>query len=84
MKLYRISQEVNNDYDTYDSAVVCAESESEARIIVPGGEDIEFGGEKEYWMNNVWTVPESVSVEYLGEARPDLPKGVVLASFNAG
>lgn len=33
MNLYLISQDVNNDYDTYDSAVVAAESEEEARGI---------------------------------------------------
>ena len=31
MKLYLLSQDDNNDYDTYDSIVVCAESEEDAR-----------------------------------------------------
>ena len=35
MKLYLISQDVNNDYDTYDSAVVVAKSEQDAREIHP-------------------------------------------------
>lgn len=35
MKLYKISQNINNGYDTYDSAVVCAENEDEARLIHP-------------------------------------------------
>jgi hypothetical protein len=35
MKLYKISQEENRDYDTYDSAVVIAESEDEARFMHP-------------------------------------------------
>mgnify|MGYP001571839762 CR=1 len=35
MKLFKISQGVRNDYDTYDSAVVCAENEDEARHIHP-------------------------------------------------
>lgn len=34
--LYKISQNVNNDYDTYDCAVVAAHSEDEARNIHPG------------------------------------------------
>lgn len=33
MKLYLISQDVNNGYDTYDSAVVCAANEAEARAL---------------------------------------------------
>jgi hypothetical protein len=35
MKLYKLSQSLNNNYDTYGSAVVCAESEEEARLIHP-------------------------------------------------
>jgi hypothetical protein len=37
MNLYLISQNVNNDYDTYDAAVVAANSEDEARLIHPCG-----------------------------------------------
>jgi len=35
MKLYKLSQDLNNNYDTYDSCVVCAENEDEARMIHP-------------------------------------------------
>jgi hypothetical protein len=35
MNLYKISQNANDDWDTYDSAVVAAESESEAKLIHP-------------------------------------------------
>ena len=35
MNLYKISQSANNDYDTYDSAIVAAENEEEARKINP-------------------------------------------------
>ena len=35
MNLYLISQSVNNEYDTYDSAVVAAESEEDATKIHP-------------------------------------------------
>lgn len=35
MRLYVISQNVNNGYDTYDSAVVAANTEAEARRIYP-------------------------------------------------
>ena len=30
MNLYLLTQDVNMDWDTYDSAIVCAESEEEA------------------------------------------------------
>lgn len=35
MNLYLISQDINSGYDTYDSAVVAAESEKDAREIHP-------------------------------------------------
>jgi len=35
MNLYLISQDVNDNYDTYDSAVVAAKSEGDARKISP-------------------------------------------------
>lgn len=35
MKLFLISQSKNRGYDTYDSAVVIAESEEDARLIHP-------------------------------------------------
>lgn len=38
MKLWLISQTVNAGYDTFDSAVVCAEDESEARAIHPNAQ----------------------------------------------
>lgn len=37
MKIYKISQDVNKDYDTYDSAVVYANNEEEAKNIHPNG-----------------------------------------------
>lgn len=79
--LYLISQEVNNGYDTYDSAVVCADSEDEARHIHPRGIDPKSW---EFifpcWANT----PEEVSVELIGTADDNITNGVILASFNAG
>jgi hypothetical protein len=40
MNLYLISQDVNEDYDTYDSAVVVAESEDAAQHIHPQSSNI--------------------------------------------
>ncbi len=80
MKLWLISQGVNNSYDTYDAAVVCAATEDEARHTCPGPGAISSIGN--LWIG--WCDPEYVRVEYLGEARDRMPAGVVLASFNAG
>lgn len=76
--MYKLSQEVNNDHDTYDSCVVVADSEEEALKIHPN-----------YRWDIVcaWVTYGSryIKVEYLGEAREGLEGGtVVCASFNAG
>ena len=79
MKIYRIYQHVNRGYDTYDSAVVVAENEEEARHIHPSGFD--WPGFK--WDNGTWTSPENVKVEYIGETHLT-EKQIIVSSFNAG
>jgi hypothetical protein len=83
MKLFLISQTDNKDYDTYDSAVVCAPNEDAARLMDPGGkngEPAEFGREFSVWCFTA----DKVVVQLIGDAAPGLPLGVVCASFNAG
>lgn len=79
MNLYRISQTANDDYDTYDSAVVAAQSEEDARAWHPGGYMIV---EVPEWRS--WTQPENVTVEFLGIAKEGTRRGTICASFNAG
>lgn len=79
MNLYLISQNENNSYDTYDAAVVAAESEDEARQIHPSYPN--------GWLHksNTWaTVPENVSVRLIGGATEGTKAGEILSSFNAG
>ncbi len=38
MKLWKLSQDWSGNYDTYDSCVVAAETEEEARAMHPDGE----------------------------------------------
>lgn len=76
MKLYLISQGHNQGYDTYDSAVVAAESEEDAKLIRPGG-----GPRSGY---DGWCDPEYVECVYLGEAKEGSESGVICASYNAG
>ena len=82
MKLYLLSQDDNNDYDTYDSIVVCAESEEDARTIAPNGE---LYVEEP---NNIYTTwafkASSISCEEIGIANENQQRGVIIASFNAG
>lgn len=79
MNLYRIEQDTNHDYDTYDSAVVAAESEEAARNIHPGGRWPEAG-----YSNLDWTDPVNVRVTFIGTAKEGTEAGVICASFNAG
>jgi len=96
MKLYLISQDVNNAYDTYDSAVVAAKSEEEAKAIHPspqfyvsqsdGWAHIYFDGTTKYEgeRTDCWCAPHEVKVEYIGESKTAEAGSVICASFNAG
>lgn len=86
MKLYHISQSVNTDYDTFDSAVVAAEDPTAARYTHP-----RKGTKGNWWDNkdgfgplNTWAPPEQVKVFFIGLAKNGTKAGVVCASFNAG
>jgi hypothetical protein len=80
MNLYLISQSVNNDYDTYDSAVVCVEDEIEASKTHPSGYEWD-GGANEY---RSWCDYRDVRVKLIGMAINGTEKGVICASYNAG
>lgn len=93
MNLYLISQEINKGYDTFDSAVIAAESEQGARTTHPETWDLCYG--EDYWISpygeksdedlSCWVAhPSEVSVKYLGQAVEGTQSGVILASFNAG
>ena len=77
MKLYLISQTEVQGFDTYDSAVVCANTEEDAKNIHPNG-----GVAGDSYIE--WCSPAAVTVKYLGQAEGNLAAGVVCASFNAG
>ncbi len=97
MNLYLISQNVNNDYDAYDSAVVCAESETEAQKMSPSPY-YKWNSENNYWEfkygdgsviedNNESWAPSitQVQVMYLGKADDKYQTPTIIcASFNAG
>jgi hypothetical protein len=77
MKLYICEQMVNTNYDTYDSVVVAAHSEEEAKSIHP---DYPDKWDKIYWADT----PEQVTCTLIGTAVRGTKVGVILASFNAG
>lgn len=95
MKLYLISQNIVCNYDTYDSAVVAAESPEEARKIHPSiyvthikegkwfgtySKGGEYENEEDSWVK--CSQAGQVLAEYLGETERE--RGLILASFNAG
>lgn len=76
MKLWKISQKERNYYDTYDSAVVAAETEEMARNINPACDG---------WHSDAWcSGPEKVTVVLLGEAKDGTVAGAIVSSYNAG
>lgn len=75
MKLWLISQDVNSGYDTYDSAVVSAETEDDARKAPPTDS-------KWFRADTEWADPKDVNVRYLGETTE--PAGAICASYKAG
>ena len=80
MKIYKIERLDDVGYDEFDSMVVSASSEDDAKSIHPQ--------EGDYWNNSygTWIEKEDVdtllSVEYIGETA--LNKGVIISSFRAG
>ncbi len=83
MNLYLLEQHENNDYDTFDSLVVAAESEEQARSIGPN---------PHYWTEldaecrfNSWASHKAaIKVTLIGVAKDGTGAGLILSSFNAG
>jgi len=84
MKLFKIEQDENGNWDTFDSAVVCCQSAEIAQRMNPSdGKPMTEERWKRRWSD--WcSSPEQVKVTYLGEADDSIPVGVVVSSFNAG
>lgn len=94
MNLYLVSQNVNKDWDTYDSFVVVANNEDEDRRASPNENYIwkdgcwnfkYLDGTTKITKHKSWCHPNDVVVELLGVADSNLEHGeVVCASYNAG
>jgi hypothetical protein len=90
--IYLLSRTDKIDYDNYDSVVVCANSEKEARKIHPSR--FLCKSEIEKWKNNnlsrtdgwiFFDKIDTLKVKLIGQASDDIELGsVILASFNAG
>jgi hypothetical protein len=92
MNLYLLSQDENKGWDTYDSVVVAAENEEEARKICPAGmyewdNGWYYGHTKNRtyssrsdWANDI----ANISVKLIGVADPTVSRRIIISSFNAG
>lgn len=93
MMIWRLSQDINNGYDTWSDAVVIAPNEAVARSIHPSGSkrwNYERScwqwetGEYEEWTDEGWAKPDQLQVELIGVAHGDVSTRLVCASFHAG
>lgn len=76
--IYLVSQNVNREYDTWDSLVVAAKSEDEARKMTP------IEGMDDWQIRAAWAPVEHVKVKCLGTAAADVSVGILQSSYNAG
>jgi hypothetical protein len=95
VKLWLIYQDTNDAYDTYDSAVVAAETEEEARKTHPGSDSAYWDETRQsfyyrstrvadFKLSNWAPHLDNVGVRLLGDALPGTEAGVICASYNAG
>ena len=94
MLIFRIEQSNNNEYDTYDMAIVVACDEEHARSIHPMGFNTVWDPESEGWVDadgspyfsSSWVEPDAVTAERFGMVTGGSakPGDVLVASFNAG
>jgi len=97
MNIYKIWQDDNDGWDTYDSAIVIAKNEEAAKYADPGNNSfMEWDQKLDSWVfcysngNRVaqdydaWTHPKNVKVILIGKADINIKEQVICASFNAG
>lgn len=93
LKIWKIERKSDGGYDTFDSAVVIAETEQEARFTSPNGYQIwlpesgwvrESTGKPDSYSDGSWTHPDDVKDTEIGQAFPGAERKLILASFNAG
>lgn len=85
--LYWVGQTQNCRHDTYDSMIICAESEDQARELsftsISGGISPLISHKN----NNDWiqySKKHLIQVFCIGTANKNIKKGAILKSFNAG
>lgn len=86
LNLYLVEWKDGGGYDQYDLFVVCCATEEEARNTKPGGRHINTGWKEDNIFND-WikhSKKDELEITLLGSAKPDLPAGIVCASYHHG
>lgn len=91
MNIYKMSQRIITNYCYYESIVVAAESEAEARNIHPDenvthNRDGNWFCNDEIYNDDEWvpaTRTDEINVEHIGIALPGIKKGILNVSFSA-
>jgi len=87
MNLYLLTQTVNTGWDTYDSCVVAAETEVDAKYIHPSDykndPDENWWEEESNWYDD-WASPNKITITLIGLAVEGTNQGIICSSFNAG
>lgn len=88
MNIYLLSQDQNKGYDTFESCVVVANNEQEAKTIHPRGiwnDTVDFISLDDNLDSSWATSSDKVSCQLIGKASKKFTKlFIVCASFNAG
>jgi hypothetical protein len=77
MNLYLLTRNDDWCYESFDALVVAAESEEDAITIRPESRDTTAPC-------SGWTTPENIAATLIGVAAPDVQRGVILESYDAG
>lgn len=82
MNLYLITRNDDVDYDQYDSAVVAAPDEEDAKALIE--QDLDDWTHYGYVYNKKVNTELDITIELIGTAVDGIEPGIVVASFNAG
>ena len=84
MNIYHVSQEENNEYDTYSDFVIVCASADVARNANPSTGEPMTEEDWKYRFSSWASSPMKVTVRLVGTAHADIAEGIVCASFHAG
>ena len=82
MNIYKLTRPDTCGYDEYDSVIVAAKNEDDAKTIHPSHPGLPVTDDEVQY--DSWVRLSKVQVELIGIANPSIPRGVICASFNAG